>query len=203
MACLASPPDRYALELTARSPARFLRFSSGPELPTITSLASGSCCKRWATSSSTALQVLSTRHGFTLLGKSHSLSLLASGGGGGGTSTVTWDELDAVRPRESVQVALTVMGPAPAPVVLRVAVPPSPETLPPVAVQPLIVTGTLSGLVHVQVRVEGVPACTEVGFAEQDMVGGFFGGSFTVNVAVQLVSPPFFIFGSVTRAVTV
>jgi hypothetical protein len=145
-----------------------------------------------------ALQVLSTRHGFTLLGKSHSLSLLASGGGGGGFSTITWLELLAVRPRESVQVALTVIAPGAAPVVLRVAVPPSPETLPPVAVQPLIVTGTLSGLVQLQLRFEGVPAWTEVGLAEQDMVGGFFGGSFTVNVAEQLASPPFFILGSVT-----
>ena len=30
------------------------------------------------------------------------------------------------------------------------------------------------------------------------MVGGFFGGSFTVKFAVQLASPPFFILGSVT-----
>src|SRR6266478_8484221 len=124
IACLASPPERYALELTPRSAARFLRFSVGSALPTITSLASGSRCKRRATSSSIALQVLSTRHGFTLLGKSHSLSLLDCGGGGGGTSTVTVLELAAVRPRESVHVAFTVIGPAPAPVVLRVAVPP-------------------------------------------------------------------------------
>ena len=123
----------------------------------MTSLASGSCCSRAATSSSTALQVLSTRQGLTLLGNSHSLSLLACGGGGGGTSTVTWLEPVAVRPRESVQVALTVIGPAGAPVVLSVAVPPSPETLPPVADQPPIVTGTLSGVVQVQVTVEGVP----------------------------------------------
>jgi hypothetical protein len=100
-------------------------------------------------------------------------------------------------------VALTVIGPAGAPVVVSVAVPASPETLPPVALHPLIVTGTLSGLVQVQVTVEGVPAWTDVGLAEQDMVGGFFGGSFTVKVAVQLASPPFFILGSVTRAVTV
>ena len=70
--------------------------------------------------------------------------------------------------------------------------PPSPEMLPPLAVQPLTVTGTLSGLVQVQVTVEGVPACNEVGLAEQDMVGGFFGGSFTVKFAVQLASPFFF-----------
>src|SRR5579862_7871173 len=157
--CLASPPVRYALEFTARSAARFLRLSDGSELPTMTSLLSGFCCRFFATSSRIALQVLSTRHGFTLLGKSHSLNLLACGGGGGGTSTFTVaEEAGAVRPRESVQVALTVIGPADAPVVLRVAVPPSPEMLPPLAVHPLIVTGTLSGLVQVQVTVEGVPA---------------------------------------------
>src|SRR5207248_4072177 len=163
MACLASPPDKYAFESTARSAARFLRFSPDSALPTMTSLASGSCCSRAATSSRMALQVLSTRQGFLTLGNSHSLSLLASGGGGGGFSTVTWVELEAVRPRESEQVALTVIGPAGAPVVVRVAVPPSPETLPPLAVQELIVTGTLSGLVQVQLTVDGVPACTEAG----------------------------------------
>jgi hypothetical protein len=55
-----------------------------------------------------------------------------------------------------------------------------PETLPPVDVQPATVTGTLSGLVQLQVMVELPPVCKELGFAEQDMVGGFFGGSFTV-----------------------
>ena len=70
--------------------------------------------------------------------------------------------------------------------------------LPPLAVQLPTVTGTPSGLVQVQLIVDGVPVCTLVGFAEHDMVGGFFGGSFTVKVAVQLASPPFFILGSVT-----
>src|SRR5258705_1000929 len=156
IACLASPPERYALELTARSAARFLRLSVGSALPTITSLASGSRCKRRATSSRMALQVLSTRHGFTLLGNSHSLSLLDCGGGGGGFSTVTWVEAVEVRLRESVQVALTVIVPAGAPVVSRVAVLPVPETVPPDAVQPLTVTGTLSGLVQVQERFDEV-----------------------------------------------
>jgi hypothetical protein len=84
-----------------------------------------------------------------------------------------------------------------------VALPPSPVTLPPLAFQPLIVTGTLSGLVQEQVSVEDAPACSDVGLAEHDMVGGFFGGSFTVKVALQLASPPFFILGSATRAVAV
>jgi hypothetical protein len=57
---------------------------------------------------------------------------------------------------------------------------PLPETVPLVAVQLPTVTGTLSGLVQVQVIVELPPACKELGLAEQDMVGGFFGGSFTV-----------------------
>ena len=144
-----------------------------------------------ATSSRMALQVLSTRHGFTLLGKSHSLSLLASGGGGGGFSTVTGLELLAVRPRESVQVALTVIVPdgcsggvesGGTAVAGDGATAGSPTTR--------SVTGTLSGLVQVQVSVEAVPAWTDVGFAEQDMVGGFFGGSFTVKVACNLPRRP-------------
>jgi chorismate mutase len=73
-----------------------------------------------------------------------------------------------------------VIGPADAPAVFNVAELPSPETVPLLAVQPLTVTGTLSGLVQVQVMLELPPACNELGLAEQDMVGGFFGGSFTV-----------------------
>src|SRR5215470_10144340 len=136
MACLASPPVRYAFEFSARSAARFLRFSLGSALPTMTSFASASCCRRRATSSRIALQVLSTRHGFFVFGKSHWLSLLAFGGGGGGFSTATCAEEFAVRPRESVHVALTVIWPGEAPVVLRVALLPLPDTVPPVALQP-------------------------------------------------------------------
>src|SRR5437879_2511834 len=136
MACLASPPERYAFEFRARSAARFLRFSVGSALPTITSFASASCCIRRATSSRIALQVLSTRQGFFSFGKSHWLSLLALGGGGGGFSTVTCDEEFAVKPRESVQVALTVIWPGDAPVVLRVPVLPLPATVRRVALQP-------------------------------------------------------------------
>jgi len=124
--------------------------------------------------------VLSTRHGFTLFGKSHWLSLLDFGGGGGGTSTFVCADAFVVKPRESVQVAFTVIGPAGAPVVVKVATLPLPETCPPVADQPETETGTPSGLVQVQVTVTGVPACAELGFAEQLIVGGFFGGSFTV-----------------------
>jgi hypothetical protein len=80
---------------------------------------------------------------------------------------------------------------------------PLPEMLPRLAVQPPTVTGTLSGLVHAQVIVEFPPAWSVVGFAEQDMVGGFFGGSFTVKLAMQLASPLFFILGSEIWAVTV
>jgi len=127
------------------------------------------------------------------LEKSHSLSLLACGGGGGGTSTVTWLEAEAVSPRESVQVALTVIGPADAPVVFNVPVFPLPETLPPVAVHPPTVTGTLSGLVQVQEIVLLAPVWTLAGLAEHDMAGGFLGGSFTTKVAEQLASPPPFL----------
>ena len=48
----------------------------------------------------------------------------------------------------------------------RVAVLPLPETLPLLAVQPLTVTGTLSGLVQVQVMVELPPACNDASGAE-------------------------------------
>jgi hypothetical protein len=126
------------------------------------------------------LQVLSTRHGFFSFGKSHWLSLLAFGGGGGGFSIVNCDEEFAVKPRESVQVALTVTCPGAAPVVFTVPVLPLPETWPLLAVQPATFTGTPSGLVQVQVTVTVPPACRVVGFAEQLIVGGFLGGSFTV-----------------------
>ena len=112
--------------------------------------------------------------------------MVACGGGGGGFSTVTVAEDDAVRPRESVQVALTVIGPDAAPAVLSVAEFPLPEMLPPLAFHPLTVTGTLSGLVQEQLIVDEVPARTIVGLAEQDICGGFLGGSFTVKLAVQL-----------------
>jgi hypothetical protein len=83
-------------------------------------------------------------------------------------------------PRESVHVAVTVIGPGDAPEVLRVAVLSLPETLPLLAVQLATVTGTLSGLLQLHVMVELPPPCSELGLAEQDMVGGFFGGSLTV-----------------------
>src|ERR1700752_4632358 len=116
----------------------------------MTSLLSAFCCRFLATSSSLPLHSLSTRHGFlilAMLAKSQSVSLLACGGGGGGFSTLTCVEPCELNPRESVHVAFTVTGPADAPVVFSVAVLPLPEMLPPVAVHPATVTGTLSGLV--------------------------------------------------------
>src|SRR5208283_3462442 len=81
------------------------------------------------------------------------------GGGGGGFSTITRAVAGVFRPRESVQLALTVIEPGEAPDVFRPAVlAPLLETLPPLAVQPPTVTGTLSGLVQVQLMVEGMPA---------------------------------------------
>ena len=43
----------------------------------------------------------------------------------------------------------------------------------------------MSGLDAREVIVEGSPDFTVVGFAEQEIVGGFFGGSFTVNEALH------------------
>lgn len=78
--------------------------------------------------------------------------------GGGGFFTATWALACVFRPRVSLQVAVTVMGPAEVPDVSRVAVLPPPDTLPPLEVQPPIVTGALSGLVQVQLIVECAPA---------------------------------------------
>jgi hypothetical protein len=73
-----------------------------------------------------------------------------------------------------------VIAPGEVPAVFSVAVLPLPEIVPLLAVQLLTLTGTPSGLVQVQVMVETPPACRDEGLAEHDMVGGFFGGSFTV-----------------------
>src|SRR5580704_11736146 len=98
-------------------------------------------------------------------------------GGGGGFSIVTCVVACAVRPRESVQVAFTVTEPAGTPVVFRVAEVPLPETVPDEAFQLATETGTLSGLVQEADRLT-VPLVTRsVGFADNDMVGGFFGGN--------------------------
>jgi hypothetical protein len=127
--------------------------------------------------------------------------LSTTGAGGGGLLTVTVVVVEAVKPRESVQVAFIVAGPAVAPVVVRVAESPLPATLPALEVQPPTVTVALSGLVQVQVTVEGVPTSTVPGFAVQEICGGFNG--FTVKFDVQLASPFFFFLGSDTRAVAV
>jgi len=133
--CFASPPEMYAFTSTARSPARFLRLSFGPAFPTTTSLASESFCKLSATSSSVALHVLSTPPRLLTLGYAHSFTLVAcGGGGGGGFSIVTVLEVEADKPRESVQMAPIVMGPEEAPAVFRVAEFPLPEILPPLEV---------------------------------------------------------------------
>jgi len=115
--------------------------------------------------------------------------------------TVTEFEAEAVKPRESVQVALTVAVPAEAPVVLSVAELPLPITLPVLEVQLPTTTVALSGLVHEQVMVEEVPISTVAGFAEQEICGGFSG--FTVKFEVQLATPFFLDLASVTVAVTV
>jgi hypothetical protein len=76
-----------------------------------------------------------------------------------------------------VQVALTVIDPGDAPFVFSVAVFPLPEREPVLALQFETETGTLSGLVQLQVTVTLAPACTLDGLAVQLIVGGFFGGS--------------------------
>jgi hypothetical protein len=67
----------------------------------------------------------------------------------------------------------------------------------------LTLTGTLSGLEHVQLTLTLAPACTLVGEAVQDIVGGFFGGSFTVKLFDAEATLFFFALGSVTFTVAV
>src|ERR1035437_3251902 len=120
-------------------------------------------------------------------------------GCGGGFWIVTCVEACPLRPRESVQVALTVNGPAGTPAVLKVAELPLPEIVPPVEVQLATEMGTPSGLVQEADRLTLPPATRLVGLADNDMVGGFFGGNgFTVYFAEQLASLFFFLLGSVT-----
>src|SRR5579871_3158056 len=108
-----------------------------------------------------------------------STSLLT--GGGGGFCSVTCVVACPASPRESVQVAVTVTGPAGAPEVFRVTELPLPVIVPPVACQLATETGTLSGLVQFADRFTFPPVTTSFGLADNDMVGGFFGGSgFTV-----------------------
>jgi hypothetical protein len=64
------------------------------------------------------------------------------------------------------------------------------------------VISELSGLVALAVMVEGVPAGTVAGFAEQLTCGGFIGFTFTVKVAAHMAEP-FFIFGSAIVALAV
>ena len=117
---------------------------------------------------------------------------------------VICDDACAARPRESVQTALTVTGPGDKPAVFRVAELPVPETVPALAVQLATETGTPSGLVHAAVRFTIPPGANSVGFADTDIVGGFFGGrGLMVKFAEQLASLAFLALGSVTCAVTV
>ena len=60
----------------------------------------------------------------------------------------------------------------------------------------------MSGVVQVQVMVDGAPDFTDVGLAEHEACGGFFGRSLTVKLALQL-AVAFLLFGSLTFAVNV
>src|SRR5579864_2915391 len=138
-----------------------------------------------------------------LCSASRASSSFSCGEGAGGLSIVTWVVEELFRPRESVQVALTVIGPGAAPAVFKVPVLPLPLTVPAVAFQPATFTCTLSGLVQSQLMLTVPPAARELGLAEQLMVGGFLGGSLTVKFAEQVTWLFFFAFGSVTWAVAV
>src|SRR5690348_4230557 len=138
-----------------------------------------------------------------LCNASRASSSFSCGEGAGGLSIVTCVVAELFRPRESVQVALTVIGPGAAPAVFKLPVLPLPLMVPPVAFQAETFTSALSGLVHSQLMLTVPPGCKELGFAEQLMVGGFLGGSLTVKFAEQVAWLFFFAFGSVTWAVAV
>src|SRR5258708_24806500 len=107
-------------------------------------------------------------------------------GGGGGFCKVSSVEPCAVRPRESVAVAVTVTAPGEVPAVFSVAVVPLPLTVPPLAIQLATVTGTPSGLLALQAIVAASPTANAEAISQQPMVGGLFGGSgFTVYFAHQ------------------
>jgi hypothetical protein len=55
----------------------------------------------------------------------------------------------------------------------------------------------------VQATLQASPARTVAGVVEQEMVGGCFGGSFTVNVALHSATFGFFLALSLTVAFTV
>ena len=110
-------------------------------------------------------------------------------------------EVEAVKPRESVQVARKVIGPGAAPVVVRVAELPLPAMEPALDVQLPTVIVALSGLVQEQVMVAGVPASTADGLTEQETCGGFSG--LTVKLEVQLAVLFFLDLASVMVAVAV
>src|SRR5690242_18361736 len=92
-------------------------------------------------------------------------------GDGGGASMVSWVVAELLMPRESLQVAVTVIGPADAPLVFKLAVLPAPVTVPAVAFHPDTLTCMLSGLLQSQLMLAVPPACTDAGLAEQLMVG--------------------------------
>ena len=93
---------------------------------------------------------------------------------------VTWVVACVCRPRESVQVAVTVTGPGTRPEVLSVAELPLPETVPWVDVQLATETGAPSGLVQLAVTFTAPPGVNSLGFAERLIVGGFLGSGLTV-----------------------
>src|SRR5258708_29721257 len=97
-------------------------------------------------------------------------------GGGGGFCKVSSVEPCAVRPRESVAVAVTVTAPGEVPAVFSVAVVPLPLTVPLVAIQFETVTGTPSRPLALPVIVAASPTPKGHGLAEQLMSGGLFRG---------------------------
>jgi len=121
-----------------------------------------------------------------------------------GFSTVTELEEEAVKPRESVHVALTVTVPAGAPVVFRVAEFPLRKCCPAGSQsRPPTVTGTLSGLVQVQLMVVVAPVIDAGRTRRAGNLRRVLGWLFDREVRSATRFVVLFRLGSVTRAVTV
>src|SRR5215472_12694032 len=146
--------------------------------PTTTSFPFGSCCRRRATSSSTALHSLSTRACFFGLLNSQSLIRLSlTTSGAGGATTLAVQVALPLSPCTSVTSIFTLSGPGGTLVVSRVAVLVNSPGCAPAVVSPCLIVPALvrkfrlwilawSGLLPSTLRVIGSPGWTLVGVAE-------------------------------------
>src|SRR5690348_18507502 len=107
-----------------------------------------------------------------LCNASRASSSFSCGEGAGGLSIVTCGVAELFKPRESVHVALTVIGPGAAPAVINVPVLPLLLTVPADAFQVERFTSVLSVLVDSLLVLAGPPAFKELGLDSWFLVVG-------------------------------